>query len=135
MKDYYSILGVSKDADEVVIKAAYKALAQKYHPDKSQSETAASSTKLMSDINKAYSVIGNPVSKQKYDQELLGESESEAKMKAASTPKPNQSAPVYVQHESESKESRLLTIIFCLAIWAVGFYYIYVKTYLPSSFA
>ncbi|WP_159074845.1 J domain-containing protein [Polynucleobacter difficilis] len=126
MKDYYSILGVSKDADEVVIKAAYKALAQKYHPDKSQSETAASSTKLMSDINKAYSVIGNPVSKQKYDQELLGKSESEAKMKAASTPKPKQSAPVYVQHESESKESRLLTIIFCLAIWAAGFYYIYV---------
>jgi len=126
MKDYYSILGVSKDADEVVIKAAYKALAQKYHPDKSQSETAASSTKLMSDINKAYSVIGNPISKQKYDQELLGKSESEAKMKAASTPKPKQSAPVYVQHESESKESRLLTIIFCLAIWAAVFYYIYV---------
>lgn len=126
MKDYYSILGVSKDADEVVIKAAYKALAQKYHPDKSQSETAASSTKLMSDINKAYSVIGNPVSKQKYDQELLGKSESEAKMKAASTAKPKQSAPVYEQRESEPKESHLLTIIFCLAIWAVGFYYIYV---------
>ncbi len=69
MKDYYSILGVSKDADEVVIKAAYKALAQKYHPDKSQSETAASSTKLMSDINKAYSILENKNSREKYDLE------------------------------------------------------------------
>lgn len=126
MKDYYSILGVSKDADEVVIKAAYKALAQKYHPDKSQSETAASSTKLMSDINKAYSVIGNLVSKQKYDQELSGNNHSEAKKKAASSAKPRQPAPTYEQHESEPKESRLLTIIFCLAIWAVGFYYIHI---------
>ena len=69
MKDYYSVLGVSKDADEVVIKAAYKALAQKYHPDKSQSEMAASSTKLMSDINKAYSILGDKNSRQKYDLE------------------------------------------------------------------
>ncbi len=69
MKDYYSILGVSKDADEVVIKAAYKALAQKYHPDKSQSETAALNTKLMSDINKAYSILGDKNSREKYDLE------------------------------------------------------------------
>ena len=33
-KDYYKILGVLDNAEDIVIKAAYRALAQKYHPDK-----------------------------------------------------------------------------------------------------
>jgi DnaJ-class molecular chaperone len=37
-KNYYETLGLTKEADEMVIKAAYKVLAQKYHPDKSNSE-------------------------------------------------------------------------------------------------
>lgn len=69
MKDYYSILGVSKDADEVVIKAAYKALAQKYHPDKSSLGLGEQTSKLMSDINKAYSILGDKNSREKYDLE------------------------------------------------------------------
>jgi DnaJ-class molecular chaperone len=32
-KDYYRILGVLDDAEDIVIKAAYRALAQRYHPD------------------------------------------------------------------------------------------------------
>ena len=126
MKGYYSILGVSKDADEVVIKAAYKALAQKYHPDKYDKCSGEQSSRLMSDINKAYSVIGSAVSKQKYDQELFGNNHSDIKMKATSTAKPKQPAPVYEKHDSEPKETRLITIIFCLGLWAVGIYYIYI---------
>mgnify|MGYP000169682062 CR=1 FL=1 len=34
MKDYYAILGVTPQAEDVVIKAAYRALAQRYHPDR-----------------------------------------------------------------------------------------------------
>jgi len=129
MRDYYSILGVNKDADEIVIKAAYKALAQKYHPDKYDAGSDVQSSKLMSDINKAYSVIGNPVSKQKYDQELFGTNHSENKIKAAastsaSTAKPKQSAPVYEQHESEPKESQLPAIIFGIVAWSMTIYYI-----------
>ena len=122
MKDYYSILGVSKDADEVVIKAAYKALAQKHHPDKYDKGSGEQSSRLMTDINKAYSVFGSPVSRQKYDQELFGNNHPDIQMKAAAA-KPKQPAPVYEKQESEPEESRLLTIIFCLAIWAVGIYY------------
>ncbi|MGI9227665.1 MAG: DnaJ domain-containing protein [Gammaproteobacteria bacterium] len=33
-KNHYSTLGVTQDAEDVVIKAAYRALAQRYHPDK-----------------------------------------------------------------------------------------------------
>ena len=128
MKDYYSILGVSKDADEVVIKAAYKALAQKHHPDKYDKGSGEQSSRLMSDINKAYSVIGSPVSRQKYDQELFGNIHSDIKMKAAastsaSTAKPKQPAPAYEKYESEPKESQLPAIIFGLVAWGIGIYY------------
>lgn len=34
MKDYYATLGVTPQAEDVVIKAAYRALAQRYHPDR-----------------------------------------------------------------------------------------------------
>ena len=40
MKDYYCILGVIKSAEDIVIKAAYRALAQKYHPDKFEGDEA-----------------------------------------------------------------------------------------------
>ena len=127
MKDYYSILGVSKDADEIVIKAAYKALAQKHHPDKYDKGSGEQSSRLMTDINKAYSVIGSPVSRQKYDQELFGNNHPDIKMKAAtstSTAKPKQPAPVYEQHESEPKESQLPAIIFGIVAWSMTIYYI-----------
>jgi len=34
MKDYYRILGILDDAEDIIVRAAYKALAQRYHPDK-----------------------------------------------------------------------------------------------------
>ena len=40
-RDYYEILGVSKDADSAAIKKAYRKLAKKYHPDVNPDDTAA----------------------------------------------------------------------------------------------
>jgi len=40
MKDYYIILGVLPDAEDVVIRAAYKALVQRYHPDRFKGDPA-----------------------------------------------------------------------------------------------
>jgi len=65
-KDYYQILGVLDDAEDIVIRAAYKALAQKYHPDKWAGDKEEA-TRRMSDINEAYGVLSNPIKRKEYD--------------------------------------------------------------------
>ena len=40
-RDYYEVLGVSKDADEATLKKAYRALAKKYHPDMNPGDAEA----------------------------------------------------------------------------------------------
>ena len=65
-KDYYKILGVLDDAEDIVIKAAYRALAQKYHPDKFQG-SAKTAKDRMQEINEAYSVLSDPEERKKYD--------------------------------------------------------------------
>ena len=50
MKDYYRILEVSPSASFEVIKASYRALAKKYHPD---TQTSSNTGKTMADINEA----------------------------------------------------------------------------------
>ena len=61
-KDYYQILGVSKDASIDDIKKAYRKLAQKHHPDTGGEETA------FKEINEAYQVLSDPTKRQQYDQ-------------------------------------------------------------------
>ncbi len=65
-KDYYRVLGVLDDAEDIVIKAAYKALAQRYHPDK-WTGSKEEATRRMADINEAYSVLSDPVKRKQYD--------------------------------------------------------------------
>lgn len=61
-KDYYAILGLSPDAEGILIKAAYRALSQKYHPDKETGDELK-----MQEINEAYSVLSDPESRAAYD--------------------------------------------------------------------
>jgi len=61
-KDYYKILGVSRDASEEEIKRAYRKLAQKYHPDKGGDE------KKFKEINEAYEVLSDKQKRAQYDQ-------------------------------------------------------------------
>jgi curved DNA-binding protein CbpA len=65
-KDYYRILGVLDDAEDIVIRAAYKALAQRYHPDK-WSGSKDEANKRMSEINEAYGVLSDPIQRKQYD--------------------------------------------------------------------
>ncbi|MFD2637487.1 molecular chaperone DnaJ [Piscibacillus salipiscarius] len=64
-RDYYEVLGVSKDASKDEIKKAYRKLARKYHPDVSQEENAADKFK---EVKEAYEVLSNAQKRQQYDQ-------------------------------------------------------------------
>lgn len=65
-KSYYEILGVSRNANADEIKKAYRKLALKHHPDKNPDNKEEAEQK-MKEINEAYSVLGNPESRNKYD--------------------------------------------------------------------
>lgn len=62
--DYYAVLGVSGTSDDVVIRAAYKALMLKYHPDTNKSLDA---TVRAAAINEAFAVLGNAERRAAYD--------------------------------------------------------------------
>ncbi len=65
-KDYYTILGVSRDASDKDIKQAYRRLARKYHPDVNPGDTAAE--QKFKEVSEAYNVLGATDSRKKYDQ-------------------------------------------------------------------
>jgi len=65
MKDYYKILGVSEQAAEKDIKAAYRKLAKLYHPDVVKDD--ADKTQRMYEIQEAYQCLGDEASRKEYD--------------------------------------------------------------------
>lgn len=67
-KDYYAILGVHPSTEDIVIKAAYKALAQRYHPDCYKGPAAEAHAKMVL-INDAYSVLSNNDTRAEYDRQ------------------------------------------------------------------
>lgn len=67
-KNYYKILGIPANADEQLIKKAFRQLALKYHPDKSQNLNKDSAYFLL--IQEAYKVLCNPEARKRYDTEL-----------------------------------------------------------------
>lgn len=64
-RDYYDILGVSRDADSSTIKRAFRKLAVKYHPDKNPGDKTAE--KMYVELNNAYEVLGDNSKRQRYD--------------------------------------------------------------------
>ena len=64
-KDFYAVLGVSKDASEADIKKAYRKLARQNHPDTNAGD--ADAERRFKDITEANSVLSDPEERQQYD--------------------------------------------------------------------
>ena len=70
MKDYYKILGISRDSSQEEIKKAYRSQAMKYHPDKNPGDSASESK--FKEISEAYDVLSNPQKKNEHDNPGMG---------------------------------------------------------------
>ncbi|XP_078157310.1 DNAJ heat shock family protein isoform X1 [Carex rostrata] len=71
-KDYYVVLGVSRDASQDDIKKAFLTLAKKYHPDTNNSQSAR---RKFQEIRDAYEILRDPSKRAQYDQRSSGEEE------------------------------------------------------------
>ncbi|KQR51417.1 molecular chaperone DnaJ [Leifsonia sp. Leaf336] len=65
-KDFYKVLGVSKDVSEAELKKTYRKLARKYHPDSNPGDAAAEAK--FKEISEANSVLSDPEQRKEYDQ-------------------------------------------------------------------
>ena len=65
-RDYYEVLGVSKDADEATLKKAYRQVAKKYHPDMNPGDKEAEVK--FKEASEAYAVLSDPDKRRQYDQ-------------------------------------------------------------------
>jgi DnaJ-class molecular chaperone len=87
-KNFYQTLGLMNDADDVVIKAAYRALAQKYHPDKNKTNKEFH-THMMANLNAAFAAIGTKAKRKAYDELLQSAPAKQEKAKPASSVHPS----------------------------------------------
>lgn len=65
-RDYYEVLGVSRDADDATLKKAYRQLAKKYHPDMNPGDAEAE--RKFKEASEAYAVLSDPDKRRQYDQ-------------------------------------------------------------------
>jgi curved DNA-binding protein CbpA len=109
MKNYYRILGLNIDAEYEEIKAAYRILAQRHHPDKG----GAAAEFIL--IQEAYDILSNPLTKRNYDTDLLA---------TLNHPLATKNSP------TSSNSYLLLAIVICITGAAITFaIWAYLKQY------
>jgi molecular chaperone DnaJ len=64
--NFYAVLGIPHDADDATIRRAYRILVRRYHPDRG----AGSSAERFRQVNEAYEILIDPVSRRSYDLSL-----------------------------------------------------------------
>lgn len=79
IRTHYDVLNVSRNASIEVIRAAYKTLSQKYHPDKFQSEVdKQKANRIMFMLNDAYQVLSDPLQRFEYDNWIAEQEKQQA---------------------------------------------------------
>ena len=68
---HYDNLKVARGAPQEVVRAAYKALSQKYHPDKNQGDEKAA--RIMAIVNTAYNILSDPIRRKEHDEWISAE--------------------------------------------------------------
>lgn len=99
MRTHYDSLKVTEDAPPEVIRAAYRALSLKYHPDRCGG--SAQSQRMMQSLNEAYAVLSDARRRANYDGDLLRQRQPQGRAQAASRPQMNRAArsPKPVRHD------------------------------------
>ena|SRR5437660_6588855 len=67
---FYDVLQVSSTATPEVIRAAYRTLIEKYHPDKNPENRRSMAEEISRQLNQAYAVLSNPQKRREYDRHL-----------------------------------------------------------------
>jgi len=103
--NYYAILGVSQDAKYREIKAAYRPLALKYHPDRNSSPISENSIKI---INAAFEVLSDRDKRRQYDEKAIYNNKTNKKKdktrSSSSNPHVNSSNTVYSNSDHSSTD-------------------------------
>ena len=91
MRTYYDMLGITKDAPNEVVRAAYRALANKYHPDKNPDNPRAEG--ILKQLNLIIEVLGDPEKRKQYDKDISPRPTVSPNPVPKSTPKQSQATP------------------------------------------
>ncbi len=83
--NYYRLLGIPPDADQQRIKSVYRSLAKRFHPDANRGSEAAA--ELFRQVNQAYKVLSDPVTRANYDKKLGIDQAGEKKRNQGVPPK------------------------------------------------
>ena len=95
---HYENLKVVRDAPDYIIRAAYKTLTQKYHPDKNPGDERAA--RVMTILNQSYEVLSDPVQRLEHDKWIAREEEKKTQRSAQSPERP---IPPQWQEQPEAK--------------------------------
>jgi len=101
-KGYYAILGVSEKAKYTEIRAAYRLLAKKYHPDRNNSDFAED---MIKKLNAAFEVLSNREKRRQYDETVFDNYWSHTKDKVVDDDVDNNNKYGYYQVQSEQSSS------------------------------
>lgn len=105
MKDYYKILGVSKNADNDELKKAFRSLAKKYHPDRNKDDESAKAK--FQDVNEAYGVLSDEKSRKEYDEKRAASNNKKDNQGFKSAAKSSSEKEHKSEYSARSKEEAM----------------------------